>query len=304
MKNFCIACIEKPTIPATCMDVNDQRQHRRARNRRLSNMCVVAVHRDCFRPSRILSVWNGRSIAVHVYLLVLLCNTRVGSNHRGGPSQSGAPNSFATVPAYESFACFRSVTCDCTPKVVGPSACACRAPTSRHSSSSPMVAGLCGRRESTHCAGAKPQCRVISLAFKHSLRIMSIASLPEACVSMMTFDIIFLSAAPRRSTLPICSGAFNPAGLIATPFLARVEPNTPLLCVLGSQRTSLGQLVQRVQPCTKARRHACDDGEPKFSTLSQSMLDHTWFPYKQHSGLRSACQLSRRSRTHQLPLRD
>ena len=30
----------------------------------------------------------------------------------------------------------------------------------------------------------------------------------EACVSLVTFDIILLSRAPRRSTLPICSGAF------------------------------------------------------------------------------------------------
>ena len=81
-----------------------------------------------------------------------------------------------------------------------------------------MVAGLRGRRESTQCAGAKPPCRVMSLAaFRHSLRIMSIDSLPEACVSLMTLDIIF----------------FNPAGLITTPFLARVESDTPLMSVLG-----------------------------------------------------------------------
>ena len=43
-------------------------------------------------------------------------------------------------------------------------------------------------------------------------------SLKRACF-LMTFDIIFLSMAPRHSTFPICSGASNPAGLFASPFL-------------------------------------------------------------------------------------
>ena len=108
--------------------------------------------------------------------------------------------------------------------------------------------------------------RVISYAaLKHSLRIMSINSLPRACVSLMTWDIIVLSMSPRRSSLPICSDASNPGSLITTPFLARIELNMPLLCVPRSQRTSLGQPAQRVQPCTKARKHACDDGETKLS---------------------------------------
>ena len=85
---------------------------------------------------------------------------------------------------------------------------------------------------------------------------MSIDSLPEACASLMTFDIIFLSMSPRRSTLPICSGASSPASLIITSFFARIELNKPLLCVPQSQRKSLGQPAQRVQPCTKACRHA------------------------------------------------
>ena len=120
--------------------------------------------------------------------------------------------------------------------------------------------------KSSQCDGAKPPCRVILLvAFKHSLRILSIDSLPEACVSLMTFDIVFLSMSPRRSTLLICSGASNPAGLITTPFFARVELNTLLLCVRRSQRTSLGQPAQRLQPCTKARGQARDDGEPRVS---------------------------------------
>ena len=50
---------------------------------------------------------------------------------------------------------------------------------------------------------------------------------------MMTFDIIFLDMSFRRSTLPICSGTSNPAGLIATPFLVRVEPNTTHCVSLG-----------------------------------------------------------------------
>ena len=74
--NLCSACSGKPTIPLTCMDVNDQRQHRRARNRRLPNLCVVAFQRGCSCPSRNLSVSNRRSIAVRVHLHVLLCNTR------------------------------------------------------------------------------------------------------------------------------------------------------------------------------------------------------------------------------------
>ena len=70
--------------------------------------------------------------------------------------------------------------------------------------------GLRGRRERTHCAGAKTPCRVISLAaFKHSLRIMSIDSLPEACLSLMTFDIIFWSISTRRSTLSILFKSFQ-----------------------------------------------------------------------------------------------
>ena len=81
----------------------------------------------------------------------------------------------------------------------------------------------------------------------------------------------------------------NLSSLIATPFLVRVDPNAPLLCAPRSQRTSSGQLVQRVQPCRNARRHACDDWEPR-----RSMLDRKWFPYKQHSGLRSSCRLSQR----------
>ena len=101
-----------------------------------------------------------------------------------------------------------------------------------------------------------------SAAFKHSLRIMFIDSLPDACVSLVISDIIFLSMSPRRSTLPICSGASNPAGLIITPFLARVELHTPLLCV---PRSRSEQPAQRVQPCTEARIHACDDGEPRVS---------------------------------------
>ena len=52
-----------------------------------------------------------------------------------------------SVPSYKCFT-FPQYR-DCTPKLVGPAACACRAPTSRHSSSSPMVAGLRGRRDST-----------------------------------------------------------------------------------------------------------------------------------------------------------
>ena len=56
---------------------------------------------------------------------------------------------------------------------------------------------------------------------------MSIDSLPEAFVSLMTFDIIFFSFAPRRSTLPIYSEASNPAALGTTPFLARVSASQP-----------------------------------------------------------------------------
>ena len=43
---------------------------------------------------------------------------------------------------------------------------------------------VCGRRERTHFAGTKPPCPIISLApCSHSLRIMSIVSLPVARVS-------------------------------------------------------------------------------------------------------------------------
>ena len=94
---------------------------------------------------------------------------------------------------------------------------------------------------------------------------MSIDSLPETCVSLMTVDIIFLSISPRRSTLPICRGASHPAGLIITPFLTRIKLVTPLLCVSLSQRITLSQPAQRVQLCTKARKHACDDGELRDS---------------------------------------
>ena len=65
----------------------------------------------------------------------------------------------------------------------------------------------------------------------------------------------------------------NPAGLLTTQFLARDELNTPLLCVFRSQRTSPGQPAQRVQPCTNARRHACDDGEPR---VSDPLTSHAW----------------------------
>ena len=92
-------------------------------------------------------------------------------------------------------------------------------------------------------------------------------------MSLKTFKIIHVSMAPRRSTLPICSGVSNPAGLIATPLLARVEPNTPLLCVPRSQRTSFGQSALNASSRTKARKHACDDGEPR---LSDSLTIHAW----------------------------
>ena len=39
VKSFSFACSERPTIPLTCMDVDDQRQHKRGRNH------VVVFHR-------------------------------------------------------------------------------------------------------------------------------------------------------------------------------------------------------------------------------------------------------------------
>ena len=44
--------MRRATIPLVCKDVNDQRQHRRARIRRLPSTYVVAFHRGCFGPPR------------------------------------------------------------------------------------------------------------------------------------------------------------------------------------------------------------------------------------------------------------
>ena len=104
-----------------------------------------------------------------------------------------------------------------------------------------------------------------------SLRIMSINSLPDACVSLMTFNIIFLSIAPRRSTLPICSGASNTAGLIIPPFLARIELNTLLMCVSLSQRMTLSQPASNYVR-KLANTHVMTESQ-EFHTLSQSKLD-------------------------------
>ena len=205
-------------------------------------------------------IWIRRSIAIRVRLLVLLCNTRqhiqLGKfQPQVRPSDKAArltrsPQSHRTKA---SRAFTRSMRKKPRRLLVHPHY-ACKAPTStKNSSLSPMVAGLRGRRENTHCTEAE-HCGIIF-----------IDSLPEACVSLVTFDIILLSMAPRRSTLPICLGASNPAGLIATPFLVKVEPNTSLLCVPRPKRTSLGQPAHRVQSSTKARRHACDNGDPKLS---------------------------------------
>ena len=138
VKNFLFTCGERPVIPLACMDVNARRRRMRAQNRRLPNMCVIVSHRGCFCPSRNLSIYIQLPIAVHVHLLVHLYTMKQCL-------QLGR-----IQPQVRPFA-------------------------KQHSSSSPMVAGLRGRRESTHCAGANPPCRAISLAaFKHSLRIMSI----------------------------------------------------------------------------------------------------------------------------------
>ena len=139
-----------------------------------------------------------------------------------------------------------------------------------------------------------------------SLRIMSIDSLPDACVSLVTgdFDIIFLSIAPRRATLPICSGASNPAGLIIPPFLARIELNTLLMCVsvtANDPKPTNPNVSSHARML--ANTHVMTENQ-EFQTLSQSKLDRMWFPYKQHSASRSACRLSQRPRTHRLPLRD
>ena len=108
---------------------------------------------------------------------------------------------------------------------------------------------------------------------------------------------------PRRSTLPICSGASSPASLIITPFLARIEPNVPLWYVPRSHRTSPGQLAN----VSSDERRLVDMHEMMdnhvLQDLSLSMLDCKWVPYRQHSSLKNACQLSQRSRTHRLPLR-
>ena len=95
--------------------------------------------------------------------------------------------------------------------------------------------GTRGRQERTHCAGAKPPCRHTSL--QHALRIMFTVSLPVVCVSWVTFIIIFLCKSPRRSPLPICSGASRRAGRTATHLWERLWPKMPLLCVPRPYRT-------------------------------------------------------------------
>ena len=80
-----------------------------------------------------------------------------------------------------------------------------RSTTSTHSSSSPIVASARGRRERTHCAGAKPPCLLISsAAFEHSHRIISTVSFPAACVSLITFVTTCFEHA---------SSSFDPSGL-------------------------------------------------------------------------------------------
>ena len=101
---------------------------------------------------------------------------------------------------------------------------------------------------------------------RHSLTITSIHSLPEEWVALMIFDFIFVNMAPRRSTLPICSGAFQ-SGRSDRRTILEVEPNTHP----RSQRTTSGQPAQRVQPCTNAHRRACGDVDPK---LSDSLTIH------------------------------
>ena len=131
------------------------------------------------------------------------------------------------------------------------------------------------------CAGAKPSCRVISLAaFKHSLRIMSIDSLPEACVSLMTFDIIFLSMAPRRSTLPHSQSSRSDRHTIFV--LARVEPNAPLFVFLDRSEQASASWPNASSRVRKLVNMHVTTRNRGSRTLAQSVLDHTLFPYKQH----------------------
>ena len=67
---------EKPATLLTCMDEDDQQQHRRVRSLRLSSMCVVVFRRGCFCPSRNLSTLIQSSFAGRVHLPVVLNNRR------------------------------------------------------------------------------------------------------------------------------------------------------------------------------------------------------------------------------------
>ena len=67
---------EKPATLLTCMDEDDQQQHRRVWSLRLSSMCVVVFRRGCFCPSRNLSTLIQSSFAGRVHLPVVLNNRR------------------------------------------------------------------------------------------------------------------------------------------------------------------------------------------------------------------------------------
>ena len=125
----------------------------------------------------------------------------VGYNHRCGFSQSGATDPFATISSYERFTCLLLGEVTVHRWLLVHRRVLAKHPRDihlRHPWWPDCV-------EVHHCAGANPPFRAISLAaFNHSLRIMSMGSLLEAHVSLLTFDVMFLSVAPRRATLPIC----------------------------------------------------------------------------------------------------
>ena len=144
--------------------------------------------------------------------------------------------------------------------------CACIVPISCASFSSPWVPGVRGCFDSTHCTGANPPCLDISfMAFRASLRIMSIDSCPTALVSVTIFLMIRFNRSPLLSVLPMCSGDSSAAFRTRTPLLEKVLPNVPRLCRPLSQLMCLGHPAHRTHPFTNAFKQLLLDGTPCIS---------------------------------------
>ena len=142
------------------MDVDDQWQRTRVQYRKLPNMCVVVCRQYCFCPSS-RSDAPLQSVFTSSWFTVVRnsVSNLVGSNHGRGFSQCSTSDLVHRSPIVRTLHALLLGDMTVHRRSSVRQHVLVEHSTSRHSSSSRMVAGLRGRRESTHCAGATPPCR-------------------------------------------------------------------------------------------------------------------------------------------------